>query len=325
MPSKTPILWGGDLEVATLRIYDPDLPGLPLGADDRKQRLERMRGGEAVTLAFQARTFVQRETPNRNYLRFAPKSLTKLGRSFKGVPFLKDHDQRRIEARGGTVLESTVERGDDGAVAFVQSITLSKAWAVEALLDGTIDRFSIGFVPTGPILCSVHRTPIFKECACWPGDRTAKSEERVEFVFTEAEGVEVSAVNVPAVIGTGIDDIRSALSAFADDPPREPELLEATRAMTAIKSAQPGDGALALLAARGFDVGQVEADEWFQDLRARTDAAAARRVAANSAAEFAARPDVRAMLHAMGLDDAAIDQALSSGSLDAFMRQRGAL
>lgn len=212
--SAMPVLWGADPSETTLALHAPGSPGVALSADERNALLARVRAGEPVELTFTARTFVQTDAPNRNYLRIKPSALNKLGRSFKGAPFLRDHDQRRLDSRGGTVIEARVERDAvTGAVSFVQAIQLSKSWAVEGVLDGTIDRFSIGFIPTGPVLCSVHKTPAFKECSCWPGDRVSKdSDARVEFVFTEAEGVEVSAVNVPAVTGTGVEDIRAALS-----------------------------------------------------------------------------------------------------------------
>jgi phage head maturation protease len=214
MPSSSaPTLWGGDLEVATLQVHDPRGGGV-LSADERQALLGRVRAGEPMSLQFTARTFVQRATPNRNYLRIAPKSLTALNRSFNGVPFLRDHDQHSIGSRGGTVMSSALERTDDGA-AFVQLISLSKPWAVEGVLDGTIDRFSVGFHPTGPVFCSVHLRPVFTECSCAPGQHVSKdSDERVEFILSAADGVEVSAVNVPAVLGTGVEDIRAALAAF---------------------------------------------------------------------------------------------------------------
>lgn len=220
--AKAPVLlWGGDLEVATLGIFDG--AGGQLSADERTALLERARKGEAVSVRVEARTFVQRDTPNRNFIRVAPKALNAMNKSFKGVPFLRDHDQRSLDARGGTVIESRLEKTDEGA-ELIQVLHLVKPWAVEGVLDGTIDRFSIGFHPTGPVTCSVHKTPVFRDCSCFPGEKAGKDAEgRVEFVVTAADGVEVSAVNVPAVLGTGVQDIRAALAALNWRAPRAPE------------------------------------------------------------------------------------------------------
>lgn len=191
--------------------------GQKIAADDRKALLERVRAGEHVELEFDARTFIQRETPNRNFVRFKASILKKLARSFAGVPFLRDHDKRSLEARGGTITASELVQDTDGD-AFHMTIRAVKPWAVEGLLDGTIDRFSIGAVPTGDVVCSVHKTPIFSKCYCWPGDKVkleGDSEVVVEFIITAAEGVETSAVNVPAVVGTGIKGVRAALEALA--------------------------------------------------------------------------------------------------------------
>lgn len=188
-----------------------------LGDTARKALLEKVRAGEAATVTFDATTFIQREAPNRNFVRVKPAALGRLAKSFPGVPFLRDHDQRSLEARGGTVKAAElVKNGDEASIAM--TIEVVKPWAVEGLLDGTIDRFSVGFLATDDIICSVHKTPIFAKCSCWPGDPVGEdSDERVEFVYTGAEGVEVSAVNVPAVTGTGIDgQVRQALLALQD-------------------------------------------------------------------------------------------------------------
>lgn len=78
----------------------------------------------------------------------------------------------------------------------------------------------IGWHPTGPVTCSACGTEVFAECTHLPGDRL-ESGDVVEFVFTDAELVETSAVSVPAVQGTGIDQIRAALSAARIHTPKE--------------------------------------------------------------------------------------------------------
>jgi phage I-like protein len=104
-------------------------------------------------------------------------------------------------------------------VAFEMTIEAVKPWAIEGLLDGTIDRFSIGWDPgTADILCSACGESMWPASSCnhWPGDTLeAKdgSTKFVEAIFTSAEGTEVSAVSVPAVDGTGVAQIRAALAA----------------------------------------------------------------------------------------------------------------
>lgn len=192
--------------------------GRELADADRKDLLTRARAGEVMAIDFDARTFIQREAPNRNHVRIRDGALTRMARSFKDQPFLRDHERWSLDARGGTILSSGLVR-NDGEAAFEMTLRAVKPWAVEGVLDGTIDRFSIGFIPTGPVICSVHKTPVWKDCRCWPGDKV--DGKAVEFIFTEAEGVEVSGVNVPAVTGTGISEIRGALAALLGGPPQE--------------------------------------------------------------------------------------------------------
>jgi hypothetical protein len=60
----------------------------------------------------------------------------------------------------------------------------------------------------------------------------------VEWVFSDAELVESSAVNVPAVVGTGIAEFRAALSAHFDQQPGQPSQTEKPeeKQMAAFKS-----------------------------------------------------------------------------------------
>jgi hypothetical protein len=192
--------------------------GAGLAAADRKALLQAVRaGGEPVTLEIDAVTFVQRETPNRNYTRFRPGSLRALARSFRGVPMLRDHRQGDMLARGGTVIASDLVDTPEGP-ALQQTLRLVKPWAVEAALDGTLDRFSIGWHSTGPVECTICGGDLMASGGCmehWPGEtyETSAGPKVCEAVFTNSEGVEVSAVSVPAVVGTGIDEIRASLSA----------------------------------------------------------------------------------------------------------------
>jgi hypothetical protein len=86
-----------------------------LSPEDRAQILADAVAGRDVRLVFDAVTYIQRDTPNRRFVRFKAGALVKLAASFAGsaatgdrggVPFLRDHEQDNALARGGTVLES---------------------------------------------------------------------------------------------------------------------------------------------------------------------------------------------------------------------------
>lgn len=180
----------------------------PMTKGERADMLKAVRGGDAPdSLDIEIRAFIQRATPNRNYVRFKPGILATFAKSYEGQPFLADHNTRQLSARGGTILSSKLVHNEDESKTILMRPRLVKAWAMEGVLDGTIDRFSIGWLRgTAPVLCSVHDAPVFTECECWPGD-VLDGGIVVEFVFTGAIGTEVSAVNVPAVEGTAIDSI----------------------------------------------------------------------------------------------------------------------
>ena len=191
----------------------------------RRELLGQMAAGETVELQIDFRAFQQQEgVPNRNFLKFRKKILRALAKSFTNTPFLRDHDTRDFDARAGTITKSKAV-SIDGGLAFDMTADVTAPFAVEALLRGLLDRFSIGWFHGGfdTILCSHCETPIFTECSHWPGDKVEDEKGRqdvIEFVFTEAEGKETSAVTIPAVRGTEIQDVRAALSSapqFAAD------------------------------------------------------------------------------------------------------------
>jgi hypothetical protein len=199
----------------TLAIRTSDMAeGQTLSAQTRTELLKAVRAGEfAGPLLVDARTFVQRPTPNRNFSRFKAGTLRAGAKTFAGQVVLLNHDQRNQQSRIGTIVKSQAVKESD-EVSFMQTLSIVKPHAMESVLDGTIDRFSIGWFPTGTVECSVHKQPMFGAgaCPCWPGDSV--DGKAVEAVFTSWEGIEVSAVNVPAVVGTGIEGIRAALTAL---------------------------------------------------------------------------------------------------------------
>ena len=188
-----------------------------LAADDSKRLalLAQVRSpdGAPVELEVDLRAFQQQDgVSNRNFIRFKKSILRGFAKSFKGVPLLRDHD-RSLEARAGTITSSTAVK-IEGGLAFDQTARITAPFAVEAVLSGNLDRFSIGprFPGLDTVECSACKCPVFTDdCFHFPGDKL-EDGTRVEFIFTEAEGVEVSAVTVPAVKGTSLDGIRTALS-----------------------------------------------------------------------------------------------------------------
>lgn len=178
--------------------------GVELTSTAKADLLKQLRGGEHVELELEAITFIQRETPNRNYVRFKAGILAAFAKSFAGQPMLADHNSWELSARGGTIVASKLEHNEDGSKQIRMRLKLVKPWAVEGALDGTLDRFSIGWSRAGVVECSICNESLAK-CDHWPGDRVG--DKVCEAVFTAAVGTEVSGVNVPAVVGTRIDSI----------------------------------------------------------------------------------------------------------------------
>lgn len=199
--------------------------GAEIAENERKELIERVRAGEHVELEFEATTFIQSESPNRNFVRFRQGLLRKLAKSGTNSVFLRDHNQNNVLSRGGTITKSRAVKDDEGRDVFVQTIRLVKDWAVIGVLDGTIDRFSIGWIPTGPIVYSHNGDEVKGWPDHWPGDELEDGTV-VEWVFTDAELIETSGVNVPAVVGTQIEGIREALSLALGKPPaKQPSAL----------------------------------------------------------------------------------------------------
>jgi hypothetical protein len=195
----------------TLKAGDP--------AENRADLITAIRGGQHAELELRATTFRQKDgMPNRRYLRHAPGSLSALAASYVGMPVLLDHDTHAQASRIGTITSSELhDHGGTGWQSFKMGLQIVKPEAVISVLDGTLDRFSIGWSATGPVNCSVHGVDVRSRdsCGCWPGETVMLDgkPQVVEFEFQSADGTEVSAVNVPAVKGTGIQEVRAALAA----------------------------------------------------------------------------------------------------------------
>lgn len=165
---------------------------------------------------------------NRNNVRFRDGALMQLGRSGKDKPFLRDHDQYDVNSRAGTILASSTDKRDEGSYSIKMTVRLTAPWAVALALRGLLSTVSIGWQPTGPIMCSACDAPRFTKCYHFPGDtlkettdsdgNTIRVRDRagsivVEWIFTAAELVECSVVSVPAVPGAQIEGIRASLAA----------------------------------------------------------------------------------------------------------------
>lgn len=225
------------------------LDGKSISDDERSKILQRVRAGEIIRLHMDIRAFAQTERPNLNFVRFLEAKLAAGAKSFPSRPFLRNHEQRDVMARGGTILASKLV-AIEGGKAIDQTIEIVAPWAVEMSLLGLMDRFSIGWRPTGPILCTVCETSILR-CSHWPGD--TYDGKLCEVLFTDFVGVETSGVVVPAVADTGIQEIRAALSAAraagGQSPPRmEKPKMSLTKIASLLGLADESDEATVLSA-----------------------------------------------------------------------------
>lgn len=269
--------------------------GEPIGKAARAELLQRLRDGEAITLEMEAVTYIQRDTPNRNFIRFQPGILPTLGASFKGQPFLRDHGQYEMADRGGTILDSKLEHNDDGSKQIRMRLGIVKAWAVESALDGTLDRFSIGWSRTGPVNCSLCSASWLK-CDHWPGDEV--DGKLCELIYTAAVGTEVSGVNVPAVLGTRIESI-SQLTAI--DSATLADILDGETEIPGVKAMDPK-----ILEALGLPA-TATADDVAREIAARND----RLTLANASASTASQQLQRLQTEATARESAARESTVN--------------
>lgn len=190
----------------------------------RDELLAKLAANQHVEIELELLAFEQKPGErNRKNIRIRDGALMAFGRSGKGRPFLRDHEQDDVRARGGTIIESETIKRSEGDYAVRQRARLTAPWAVDAALRGLLDSVSVGIWPTGPIECSACGTEIFDACWHCPGEELEATDARaamtVEWVYSAAENTETSAVNVPAVKTAHIESIRAALSAQRPDNP----------------------------------------------------------------------------------------------------------
>lgn len=228
---------------------------------DKKEILQKVRSGEPVRLEMDIRAFQQTAMPNRRFARFKDSKLAAGAKSFAGKPFLRDHAQGNLLARGGTILASKLDE-IDGGKAMNQTVELVAPWAVEMAVLGLMDRFSIGWWPTGPVLCTVCENPLIsRDCIHWPGQMY--DGKLCEVLYTDFVGVETSGVSVPAVVDTGIEEIRAALSAARQEgagaKPRQEKrpMLQFSKLSTILSLSEDADESVVVGAVQKL-IGEVE-------------------------------------------------------------------
>lgn len=250
-----------DFEIATL-IGDVQLDGwkgcptvLPAaacrldGADadmkaQRGELISAVRGGKHLELAVSAVTWRQRPAPNRRGLRLSPDKLSDRVGSWKGKPFLVDHNTYRVmDAAKGTILSSKLIEESPKVASFEQKIQVVKPDAVIGFLDGTLRSFSIAWFGLGPVMCTVHGVDVMSgdSCGCWPLESVMVDgkPQVVQYEFSDYEGKETSGVVVGAVSDTSVEGIRAALSAELDIHPkrRPPKEIKSMAAFTRLAAA----------------------------------------------------------------------------------------
>lgn len=193
-------------------------------AAHRAEMITAVRGGKYMELSVNALTFRQRKTPNRRFLRLAVDKLADRAPTWKGQPFLVDHNTYSMSASMGTILSSKLVQESTNIAAFEQTLRVVNPKAVIGFLDGTFRKFSIGWFALGPVMCSAHGVDVrgSDSCYCYPGDTVMVDgkPEVVQYEFTDYEGKEVSAVVIPAVRDTSVEDVRAALAAELHLPHR---------------------------------------------------------------------------------------------------------
>ena len=154
---------------------------------------------------------------NRKGVRVRNGAMQALGRSGKGTPFMRDHEQRNSLAKSGTVIESkTTQLTDDGHFQVLQEVELTEPTAVERALRGLVSAVSVGLEPLGPVTCTACKTEIFTSCFHWPFDVVKLkdgSEVEVEWEYSEAGLRETSEVPIGAVHHAAVQSVRAQLDA----------------------------------------------------------------------------------------------------------------
>lgn len=242
--------------VAALKIK-----GNKVSDEQRDEMLAALHEGKYVELEMSVLAFEQFETEaNRNHIRFTPAALKQLATTAKLKPFIRDHAQNEALARAGSIVSAKLEKGETSTILY-EDVSITATWAVELALRNLISSVSIGWYPTGPVLCSSCKTPVFSRCWHFPGDRLAEEvdayggkrkvrkadgNEIVEWVYTSVALVETSIVTVPAVPSARIEEIRAAMSAVlgAPEAQKEDQMIDLERLAKVLGAAAPTEEAI---------------------------------------------------------------------------------
>lgn len=185
---------------------------LEAGEGPGEQILAEYKAGKRREVRFTAT--VWNNGKNRNHVQLEDSELEAFAASFVGQPFLADHS-RTLSDRGGTIVASELVDLGDGKKTIRQTVAARKPWAIEGVLDGTVDRFSIGW-NAEEYVCTVCQEDYFGDDhrhSVWDlGRKDKKTGKVVEVLMKGLEGVETSAVTHPAVPGTGVADVMSDLA-----------------------------------------------------------------------------------------------------------------
>lgn len=203
---RTATLLATTNEAAPLTILSDELPGAPLSRD---ALLDSARQGALRELRFRATVF--NTSSNARHIVFDAAELEGFAQSFKNRPFLRDHSWT-LEARGGTIEDCQLQDFGGDSKALTQTIRVFKPWSVEGVLDGTIDRFSIGW-HSASYECTVCGEDFDFFHPHIPGKTyTPKGGEPItcEILARGISGRETSAVVVPAIEGTGVAAVLSS-------------------------------------------------------------------------------------------------------------------
>lgn len=241
-------------EISAIRLSGGGSSG-SLSKAERRELLRKVRANEEVIelevdilasrdpVTPKPLPYSMRKLANANFTCFYEPQFDAFGRSFKGGQFLRDHSSALANV-GGKILSSSAELEKNGSQdewVIRQTLHVVEPWAVEGILSGSLDRFSIGWGPKErgfegyrkSLYCTVCAGPFFGgECAHWPGD-VVKNESGEKFIaelqWRNVVGREVSGVAFPAVLGTGIDHVEQ-LAALAQLRGFNDEQIRAVRA-----------------------------------------------------------------------------------------------
>lgn len=170
-----------------------------LNLPPRAEMLAKIESGELEHIDFKANVFGTGKI--RNPYQFKPEDMAAFASSFEGQPFLRNHDTYDIDARDGTITDSALEGN-----VIKQTVRLTTRRGMTDFIEGKIDRFSIGWF-YDDVICSICKQSYLSyECRHSPGRTYKVNEKDVQMVliFINPKGKETSAVNTPAVEGTGV-------------------------------------------------------------------------------------------------------------------------